>query len=166
MCSRVPTEGRIYTCAGNRYFGLLKTSRIRHRAPCCRPILPFASPSASLRTNADRLVASELLQPVGSFMVYKKMLRELSVFIRGPHPLANWSSYRFRSRTLYGQSVASKYETLHGQRTSGHIKTRLRKISLNPHGTIFTSHQTASSRSRSRTDTISLCRGSNHLKEV
>jgi hypothetical protein len=43
MYSRVPNERRIYTCAGNQYFGSPKTSSTCYRAPCCcRRILPFS----------------------------------------------------------------------------------------------------------------------------
>jgi hypothetical protein len=57
MDSLVPTESRVYTCAGNnRYFGSPGTSTTCYRAPCSRRILPFASLLASVRNNVDRIV--------------------------------------------------------------------------------------------------------------
>ncbi len=63
MCSRVPSESRIYTWTGNRYFGSSKTSSSCQRAPCCcRRILPFASLHACVRIIADRLVIHNNLE--------------------------------------------------------------------------------------------------------
>jgi hypothetical protein len=56
MCSRVPSESRIYTWTGNRYFGSSKRVAPAIAPCCCRRILPFASLHACVRIIADRLV--------------------------------------------------------------------------------------------------------------
>ncbi len=90
MCSRVPSESRIYTWTGNRYFGSSKTSSSCHRAPCCcRRILQFASLHACVRIIADRLVSttiwsSNCLSSCDALRPAEVVFRSLKSTVTGP----------------------------------------------------------------------------------
>jgi hypothetical protein len=88
MCSRVPSESRIYTWTGNRYFGSSKTSS-SCQAPCCCRILPFASLHACVRIIADRLVihnnlSSRCRSSCGALRPAEVVFRSLKYTVTGP----------------------------------------------------------------------------------
>jgi hypothetical protein len=79
MYSRVPTESRIYTFAGNRYFGLSRQSRTCYGAPCCRCIFLLF---ASLRALCAYQRGQARQDPAGPAMKDKNIEQQVLVFIR------------------------------------------------------------------------------------